>query len=193
MKESPACSKQAREEAVWTAGAGSQKQPPSAPHWSHEVSCPWRFGGHPRTSGQAPILEATTPWEPQEIPKGHPETSRTRPPPQDLQMNPGCTQAPKQSQICAPPPPSLRAPPSLGPGTNLLPPGFAGSILEQVILYTVGAQSLPFPPLHPPWGIESYLVGLGQCPEVAMCAAPRGLGQPHFETGGSKLSPSFRK
>lgn len=135
MKESPACSKQAREEAFWTTGAGSQKQPPSAPHWSHEVSCPWGCRGHPRASGQAPILEATTPWEPQEIPKGHPETSRTRPPPQDLQMNPGCTQAPKQSQICAPPPPSLGAPPSLGPGTNFLPPGFAGSILEQVILY----------------------------------------------------------
>ena len=131
MKESPACSKQAREAAIWTAGAGSQKQPPSGPHWSHEESCPWGFGGHPRASGQAPILEAA-------LPHGNHKKS-----PRDTRRPHGPALPPRsadESRGRAGPQakPDLRPtspqPRSSGPGTNL-PPGFAGSILEQVILY----------------------------------------------------------
>lgn len=42
-------------------------------------SFPWGLESHPRGSGQAPTLEATTPWEQWEIPKGHLETSQTPP------------------------------------------------------------------------------------------------------------------
>ena len=42
-------------------------------------------------------------------PQGTPGDLTDLPSPQDLQMNPGGAQAPKQSPICAPPPPSLGA------------------------------------------------------------------------------------